>query len=112
MARIPKQYMSFETKEEFDKWYDKVRYDGVADGFKKGSIWVLSYVQELFRDMFKPDAFREAEREINERHIENWRREGVNASIKEELDERHNLVRIINMYSEMKRKEEETHDSK
>lgn len=91
MARKPKPYVVFETKEEFDKMFDKIRYDGRVEGFRDGSIWLLSYVQELFHDMFKPETFASAENEIRTRNIERWRRDHNHKTLKAELDFQHEL---------------------
>ena len=93
MARKKKPYMVFETKEDFDKlWNDVVEKQTIharAQGFKDGSIWVLSYVQELFQDMFNPEAFTLAEEEIRHRNIEEWQKTHVMETLKYKLDKKH-----------------------
>ena len=84
-----KPYMEFKTKEDFDKEFNKVYSEGEAEGFKKGSIWVLSYVLELFGDMFKPEAFALAESEKRDRNIEQWRKNGIVETLKYQLDKMH-----------------------
>lgn len=93
MAKKKKPYMVFETKEEFDRYIDdlieRMLTQGKIDGFEKGSIWVLSYIQELCQDMFNPDGFKQAEQEIRDRNIEKWRRDNCVESIKSALDKKH-----------------------
>ena len=86
MARKPKPFMVFETKEDFDKKFDEIYHEGRVTGFKDGSIWTLSYIQELLKDMFQPAAFKAAEDEIRSRKIEKWRKDEDAKSLKEELD--------------------------
>ena len=93
MAKKKKPYMVFETKEEFDRYIDdlieRMLTQGKIDGFEKGSIWVLSYIQELCQDMFNPEGFKRAEQEIKDRSIEKWRRDKCVESIKLKLDKKH-----------------------
>ena len=93
MAKRKKPYMVFETKEEFDRCIDdlveRMLTQGKIDGFEKGSIWVLSYIQELCQDMFNPEDFTRAQQEIKDRNIEKWRRDNCVESIKLALDKKH-----------------------
>lgn len=93
MAKKKKPYMVFETKEEFDRYIDdlieRMLNQGKIDGFEKGSIWVLSYIQELCQDMFNSEGFKRAEQEIRDRNIEKWRRDNCVESIKSNLDKKH-----------------------
>lgn len=95
MAKMKKPFATFDTKEEFDKWYNEIaekNYErGKTEGFGDGCTWVLSYVNELFQDMFKPEIFDRAEREIRDRKIERWRRDEDIRSIKQKLDLKHEL---------------------
>ena len=95
MAKKKKPYMVFETKEEFDKFYDdligRMLAQGKVDGFRNGSIWVLSYIQELCQVMFDSEAFKRADEEIQNRYIERWRRDNCARSIKSNLDLKHGL---------------------
>ncbi len=90
MPRKPKPYMVFETKEEFDKFFDKVKSEfGEPEeikGFKNGCVWVLSYIEELLQDLFDPEAFDRAQREIASRQIERWRKNNDETSLKRKLD--------------------------
>ena len=93
MSRKKKPYMVLETEEDFNKlWNDIVEKQckhARVEGFKDGCTWVLSYVQELFQDMFKPEAFYAAEKEIRDRHIEAWRRKNDAETLKFKLDKNH-----------------------
>lgn len=90
MATRKKYAVGFETKEEFDKWYDekidKIRDESEYQGFTEGAIWVLSYIEELLHDMFKPEAFAKADQEIRDRYIEAWRKDHKAKTLKERLD--------------------------
>lgn len=88
MANKKKPFMTFETEEDFNKWYEKVYEKGQVKGFERGSIWLLSYIEELLKDLFKPKAFEMAEREIKERNDEQWRKEHVleSLSLKAKMD--------------------------
>lgn len=95
IARTKKPFATFDTKEEFDKWYNEIAEKnytkGKAEGFSDGCTWVLSYVNELFQDMFRPEVFDRAEREIRNRQIERWRRDEDVKSVKQKLDFKHDL---------------------
>ena len=86
MARTKKPYMVFETKEAFDNKFEEVYQAGKVQGFNDGTIWLLSYIQELFGDIFKPAAFKAAQTEIRSRQLEKWRKEENLKSLKQELD--------------------------
>ena len=88
MAKTKKPYAVFETEAEFSMQIDKAYENGRIKGFKDGSVWTASYFYELMQDMFKADAFRIMQEEINHRHIEEWRRTHEDRSLKWELDNR------------------------
>lgn len=45
-----KPYMVFETKEEFDKQFDKVYHSGEDDGFERGCAYMLSNLYQIIDD--------------------------------------------------------------
>ena len=81
-----KNYMVFKTQEEFTETFERIFAKGRAEGFKDGCVWVLSYVEELFKDLFKPETFERVEDEIRHRRIEQWRLEKNAESLKDRLD--------------------------
>lgn len=89
MAKKKQPFMVFETKEEFDKAFDKAMLAGRKQGFKDGCVWVFSYFYELAQDMFEPQLFMDAEQEIRRRHIEKWRKDHTSESLKNWLDKKH-----------------------
>lgn len=89
MAKKEKSFMVIQTKEEFDRIFDRVMSEGRAQGFKEGSIWTFSYFYELAADMFEPQAFMEAEKEIRHRNIEKWRKDHSVETLKQRLDMKH-----------------------
>ena len=95
MANKKKPFMTFESKEEFEKHFDEVYNEGKKEGFKDGTIWVLSYIEELMQDMFKPAAFKAAQEEISRRHIERWRKDEDAKTLKQELELRQLIKRTF-----------------
>lgn len=90
MARKKAAYMVFETKEEFDKMWDeqvkKAEIQGRADGFRDGCIWLMSYIEELFQDLFKAETFQHVQAEIRSRQIEEWRKNKIVETRKQHID--------------------------
>ena len=89
MAKKQKPFAILNTKEEFDKCFNRVYESGRKQGFKEGRIWALSYFNELISDIFTPQEIMEAESETRDRHIEKWRREKKAVTLKDELDFKH-----------------------
>lgn len=106
MANKKKPYIVFETKEDFDKLFEerfgKVHDNAKLEGFKDGCIWTLSYMQELFMDLFTADMFKAAEDEIRTRQIEKWRKDEDAKTIKEHLDFKNFLKNEIKKLDEEK----------
>ena len=86
MANTERPFITFKTEEEFNKHCDQLIEKGRISGFKDGSIWTLSYIYELLQDLFKPEAFVQAEEEIRQRNIEEWRKTNEYLTLKQKLD--------------------------
>lgn len=86
MANKKKPFAAFETKEQFDKSFDRVYELGREEGFKEGKAWVLSYMYDLFDYIFSKEDVELALLEKKHRHIEEWRKTNEMRTIKDQID--------------------------
>lgn len=101
MANTQKPFIVFKTEEEYLERMNKFYDQGRAKGFKDGSIWTASYFYELLQDMFKPEAFVEMQKEINDRQIEAYRKEKDVRTLKQKMDNKkfiEKVKKIVNSY--------------
>lgn len=86
MANTKRPFITFKTEEEFNKHCDQLMEKARLSGFEDGSIWALSYMYELLKDLFTPKAFERAELEIRHRQIEEWRKTNEDLTLKRKLE--------------------------
>jgi len=102
MAARKKYYMTqkFETKEDFDKYFDKIYNSGYSHGMHDGRINALSYFLDVIDAQFEDDETKAAAHEMNERNKANFNRQ-----IKQKEDQERYLRKKIE--EEMQQKSEE-----
>ena len=70
-----KPFIEFQTKEDFDKWFDEIYQNGRKHGFKEGRINGLSYFLGTINERFKDGEINEALRESKDRKIAEWEKQ-------------------------------------
>lgn len=70
-----KPFIEFQTKEDFDKWFDEIYENGRKHGFKDGRVNALSYFLGTINERFKDEEITEAQRESNDRKIAEWNKQ-------------------------------------
>ena len=60
MARKPKPFATYETREQFEKHFDRIYDGGKERGFKEGRVNALSYILESIHDNFNDQEIDEA----------------------------------------------------
>ena len=99
MAKTKKPYVSYSTKEEFEKHFNEIYESGRAKGFDEGKIWVLSYIEDLFGCLFSKEDFEASALEQRHRHIEEWRKARVVKSIKEQVELHELCMNVFREYA-------------
>lgn len=70
-----KPFIEFQTKEDFDKWFDEIYENGKKHGFEEGRVNALSYFLGTINERFKDSEITEAQKESNDRKIAEWNKQ-------------------------------------
>lgn len=69
-----KPYAVLDTREDFDKWFEKIYNDGYESGYKDGLVRAIGHIYDAIDENFDDEVREKAVHEARRISMTNWKR--------------------------------------